>query len=115
VSEELADGNLFLALLREFRPVRAHPFFVVEPAARVGNGQGHCGQALGSRVDDYHGVLFPGLARLLISNTAPEINHLLTVLIDAAGAAQLSAPSEVLDEGLAHGLKATTDMSLYAL
>ena len=65
VCQELADGDSLFALLRELRPVRAHPFFVVEPSPRVGDGQRHRGQALGRRVDDHHGVLLPRLAGLL--------------------------------------------------
>src|SRR6185503_17731265 len=35
VCEQLADGDALLALLREFRPVRAHALVVVEPPARM--------------------------------------------------------------------------------
>ena len=77
VCQKLADGDSLFALLRELRPVRAHPFFVVEPPPRVGDRQRHRGQPLGGRVDDHHGVLLPGLARLLVPDTAPEIDDLL--------------------------------------
>ena len=105
VCQELTDGDALFALLRELRPVRAHPFFVIEPAARVRDGKRHRGQALGGRVDDHHRVLLPGLARLLVSDTAPDVDDLLAAVIGTAGAAQLAASSEVLDERLAHGLK----------
>ena len=108
VRQELADGDLLFALLRELRPVRAHPLFVVEPTARVGDGERHRGQALGGRVDDHHRVLLPRLARLLVSDTAPEVDDLLAAVIGAAGAAQLAASSEVLGKRLAHGLEATS-------
>ncbi len=80
VCEELADGDSLFALLRELRPVRAHPLFVVEPAAGVGDGQRHRGQALGRRVDDHHRVLLPRLAGLLVSDTAPEVDDLLAAV-----------------------------------
>ena len=64
------------ALLRELRPVRAHPLFVVEPAARVGDGERHRGQALGRRVDDDHGVSLPRLARLACSECRPTDRRL---------------------------------------
>ena len=93
----------------------ADPLFVVEPAARVGDGQGHRGQALGGRVDEHHRVLLPRLARLLVPDTAPEVDDLLAAVIGAAGAAQFPASSEVVGKRLAHGLEATTDVSLYGV
>ena len=111
--QELADGDLLFALLRELRPVRGHPLFVVEPAARVGECQGHGRQALRGRVDDDHRVLLPRLARLLVANAAPEIDDLLAVVIGTAGATQLAASLEVLGKRLAHRLEAATDVSLY--
>src|SRR5687767_1867823 len=37
MAEELAYGNRLLALLRKLWPVGGDPFFVVQPAARVGD------------------------------------------------------------------------------
>ena len=68
-----------------------HPLVVVEPAAGVGDGERHGGQALRRRVDDHHGVLLPRLARLLVANAAPEIDDLLAAVVGAARAAQLPA------------------------
>ena len=112
VREELADGDALLALLRELRPVPAHPLLVVEPAARVGHRHGHRRQPLGGRVDDDHGVSLPGLASLLVSDSAPEIDDLLAAAIGAAGAAELLAVSEVVGKRVAHCLVAATDVSL---
>ena len=78
--QELAYGDLLLPLLRELGPVRGHPLFVVEPAAGVGEGEGHGGQALRGRVDDDHRVLLPRLARLLVANAAPEVDDLLAAV-----------------------------------
>ena len=114
VCQELADGDALFALLRELRPVRAHAFFVVEPAARVGDGERHRGQALGGRVDDHHRVLLPRLARLLVADTAPEIDDLLAAVIRAARAAQLVASREVVGKRLAHRLEPRTDLSVHA-
>ena len=111
--EELADGDVVLALLRELRPVPAHPLLVVEPAARVGDGHGHRRQPLGRRVDDDHRVPLPGLTRLLVSDSAPEVDDLLTPAIGAAGAAEFVAMSEVVGKRLAHRLEATSYVSLY--
>ena len=83
----------------------AHAFLVVEPPARVRDGQRHRGQALGGRVDDHHGVLLPRLASLLVPDAAPQVDDFLAGTIGAAGAAQFAPPSEVLGEGLAHASK----------
>ena len=59
VRQELADRDSLFSLLRELRPVRAHPFLVVEPTPRMGDGKRHRGQALGGRVHNHHRVLSP--------------------------------------------------------
>ena len=115
VREELADGHLFFSLLRELRPVRGNPLFVVEPAARVGDGQGHRGQALGGRVHEDHRVPLPRLTRLLVANTAPEVDDLLAVNVGAAGAAEFVPSIEVVGKRSGHRLEATTDVSLYCV
>ena len=111
VCEKLADGNSLLSLLSELRPVRTHAFLVVEPAARVGDGERHRGQTFGGRVDDHHRVPLPGLARLLVSDTAPEVDDFLAVVIGTAGAAKFSPSSEVFFKRFAHGLKPWADLS----
>ena len=88
----------------------ADPLFVIEPAARVGEGERHGGQTLGGRVDDHHGVLLPRLAGLLVPNAAPQVDDLLAAMIGAAGAAQLTSPGEVLGKRLAHAFKAAADV-----
>jgi hypothetical protein len=113
VCQELADGHSLFTLLRELRPVRAHAFFVIEPASRVSDRQGHRSEALGGRVDDHHGVLLPRLARLLVSDTAPEVDDLFGPMINAAGTAQLAPSSEVVRKRLAHSVKPMTDVSLH--
>ena len=111
VREELAHGDRLLAVLRELGPVRRDPLVVIQPAARVGDREGHRRQALGGRVDDDHRVALPRVARHLVPNTAPEIDDFLAALVGAAGATQLAASSEVLLEHVAHGLKTATDVS----
>jgi len=113
VCQELADSDSFLALLRELRPVRAHPFFVVQPSAGVGNSQRHRGQTLRGRVDDHHRVRLPRVAGVRVSYAAPEVDDLLALMVRTARAAQLPAAFEVLDERLGHGLESRTDVSPY--
>jgi hypothetical protein len=54
-------------------------------------------------VDHHHGVLFPRLASLPVSNTTPEVDNLLAMLKNAAGAAQLASPGKILSKRIAHG------------
>ena len=88
VGKQLANGDLLFAVLRELGPVRGDPLFVVEPAAGVGDGQGHRGQALGGRVHEHHRVPLPRLARLFVANPAPEVDDLLAVNVGTAGATE---------------------------
>ena len=111
--QELANGDLLLPFLRELGPVRRHPLFVIEPAAGVGERQGHGCQSFRGRVDDDHRVLLPRFARLLVADTAPDVNDLLAANIGTAGATQLPALSKVFGKRLAHHFEATTDVSLY--
>ncbi len=113
VREQLTDGDALLALLRELRPVRAHSFFVIEPASGVRECQGHRRQALGGRMDDHHGAPLPRLAVLLVADTAPDIDDLLAVNVGRAGAAELMPPGEVLGECLPDALEAGADVSLH--
>ena len=53
----------------------------------------------------------PGLARLLVSDAAPEVDDLLAAMIRTARAAQFPAPGEVVGKRLAHGLKTTADVT----
>ncbi len=113
VREELADGDPLLAVLRKLGPVPGDSFFVVEPAAGVGDRERHRGEALRGGVDEHHRVPLPRLARLLVPGTAPEVDDLLAVVIDTAGATNFTPSGKVLSERLAHCLEAATDVSLY--
>ena len=114
VCQELAHGNALLALLRELRPVRADAFLVVEPSARVGDGERHRRQPFGGGMDDHHRVLLPGLSRLLVSAAAPEIDGDLATVKRTARAAQLVASREVVGKRFAHRLEPTTDLAVHA-
>jgi hypothetical protein len=79
VREELADGDAFLAVLAEFRPVGADALLVIEPAARMRNRKRHRRKAFRRRMDDDHGVALPWFAGVLVADTAPEIDYTATV------------------------------------
>ena len=113
VCQELADGDALFSLLRELRPVRADAFLVVEPSARVGDGERHRSQPFGGGMDDHHRVLLPGLSRVLVSDAAPEIDGYLATVIRTARAAQLVAAREVVGKRVAHGLEPTTDLAVH--
>ena len=112
MSQQLPDGDRFLAPLGELRPIGANPLLVVEPTPGMRERQCHRGHALGRRVHDDHGVLLPWLPGRLVANAAPQVDDLLAVAVDAACRPQLVAAGEVLWESVAHGLKSLADVSL---
>jgi hypothetical protein len=93
VRENLADGDLLLARLRELRPVLGDPVLVVEqPLVHedVQKGRGHAlrgGEARG------HGVPEPGIS-LVVPGPAPEIDHALAPVIDADGGPTCVGPEK---------------------
>jgi hypothetical protein len=56
-------------------------------------------------------VLFPGL----VPDTIAQVDDLLASVVDAAGATQFPASSEVLAKRFAHGVKAPTNASFYSV
>jgi hypothetical protein len=115
VREQLTHGDVLLAVVSEFGPVLRDPLVIVQPAARVGDRNGHRRQALAGRVDDDHRVALPRVTRHFVSNTAPQIDDFLAAMEGTAGATQLPAASKVLFECLAHNLEAAIDVSLYSV
>ena len=53
-----------------------------------------------------HRALFPRLARRLVPNAPPQVDHPLAVAMHAAGGSELVPAREVLGESLPHGLEA---------
>src|ERR1044071_7336001 len=78
----------------------------------MGDRQRHRGEAFRRRVDDDHGVAFPGLARLLVADAAPQIHDLLATGVGAAGAAEFMPSREVVRKGIAYAHESTRDVSL---
>jgi hypothetical protein len=115
MTQQLAHGDLVLAVLGELGPVGRDPLVVVQPAARVGDGQRHRRKTLGRGMDYHHRVALPRLVRLLVADAAPEIDDLLAEVVRRARAAQFSAAGEVLLEHLADDLEAATDVTLDAV
>jgi hypothetical protein len=64
-------------------------------------------------MNDNHGVLFPRLARRLVSDATPQVNQFLSMVKNATGTAQLSPSTEVLGKRFAHSFKARADVTFY--
>src|SRR5215212_8851901 len=79
------------------------------------DGQCHCSEPFGCRMDDHHRVLLPRLSRLPVSDAAPEIDYQLATVIATARAAQLVASREIVDERFAHRLEATSDLAVHTI
>jgi hypothetical protein len=62
-------------------------------------------------VDDNHRVRLPRLSGHLVPNTALKIDDLFAAKVDAAGAAQLAASSEIFSKRVAHTLESATDVT----
>jgi hypothetical protein len=90
--QQLSDGDLLFAVLREFRPVRRDPLVVIQPTPRMRERQRHRRQALSGRPDERHGVLLPRLARLTVAYAAPQVDDLLTIPVSAARATAPRSP-----------------------
>jgi hypothetical protein len=57
-------------------------------------------------------VSFPRLARLLVSDTAPQVDDVLASVKGAARSTDFASANKVLSEHLAHGLEAWADVPL---
>src|SRR6187200_325754 len=103
--QQLADGDPFLPILFELRPITTDSLVVVEPAARMGERHHHRRQTLGGRVDDGHRVFLPRFTADAISHTAPQVNDLLTVLVDATSTTDLAAMRKIFDKRFSNALE----------
>src|SRR5262249_22159754 len=63
-------------------------------------------------VDEHHRVALPRLARLLVSNPAPQIDDPLSLIVGAACAAQLMPVLEVPNERSANRFETLADESM---
>jgi len=95
VVEQLANGNRFLSVLAELRPVRRDRRVDVELAARGKDVRAQCDATLRARPDDADGVLGPGSFRSGVGDATPEIDDGLSVDGDADRRADLAPLGEV--------------------
>ena len=113
MGQQVPDGNGPFAVLGEFRPIICDARVVVEPAARMRQGQSHRRHAFGQRKDDNHCVLLPWIARRCIARAGPKIDDLLTIMIDAAHTAKLATLCKVRLEGGFHGHEVRMDSAVH--
>jgi len=114
VPEELAHGDLGFAVLRELGPVTRHRRIVIEPAARVRQGQRHRREALGAGHDDDHGVFVPGRVALGRAAATPQIHDPFTAPVRRNGGADLAPRDEVVRKLGAHRFEPWRDESINA-
>ena len=95
VRQQLPDGDLTLAVLREVGPVVGHGAVEVDQTLGRGHRDGKCGNAFRRRehVDD--GVSLPGCLGQTVAVTTPQVHHLDAVPVYRDGCADLSALREV--------------------
>src|SRR5215813_14028573 len=74
--------------------------------------QRHGREPFGRGVDEHHRVALPRLARLLVSNPAPQIDDPLSLIVGAACAAQLMPVLEVPNERSANRFETLADESM---
>ena len=91
--EQLPDGDAAFAGQREFGPVVSHREVELEQAAAMSNGHGRGGHAFGYGECQAERVLLPGIAGR--SFASPQIDNLVTVVINGAGRASLAALREI--------------------
>ena len=109
VTEELAHSDGALAVLGELRPVLGDRCLVIDPAARVRDGDRHRRETLGGRVDDDQGVLVPRCVPAQRAAAIPQIDHLPATPIRGDGSADLAPLREVALELNTYLLEALSD------
>lgn len=101
VTEQLPHRDRRLAVL-----ILGNRRVIVQPAARIGDGQRQCGQAFRSRHKDDRRVLVPGGLDIGIASTAPKVDDLLAAPICGHRSADLAAFCEIARERGANALEA---------
>ena len=112
VGEQLPDGDLLLAVLRELGPVGGHALLEVQVPAAVRHRERHGCHALGGREDRYQGVALPGQAPAPVALAAPQVHDDLAVALRRAGGPDRSALRELRAEGVGDRSEARRDVTL---
>src|SRR5689334_10199284 len=110
--EQLANGYVLLAILREFGPVSGDAIFIIEIAARVRQRHGEPRETFGGGKDKHHGVLFPWLAHLLVAQSAPEVDDLFVRNVSRASRPHFVALGEVAFKLFTYQLKTRSGVAV---
>ena len=111
VAEQPAHGDVALALGPEVGPVLDDRRVEVELAALGKEVGAHCGGALRRGEHELKGVLVPGSVRLVVGDTAPEVDDLLAAHVQADGGTDITVGVEVGGERLSDPLVTRCDLS----
>ena len=102
MAHQLRDGDAFLAVGGEFRPVFRHRRLeVYQPAIRK-DERGQRRHRLGGGIDVDDGVFHPRLRLRRVGIAAPQIDNGFAVLRHAIGRAEIAEVLEIVLEGLAN-------------
>jgi hypothetical protein len=69
------------------------------------HGHPHRGHTLGRGKDQHQGIFLPRLTGHVVAYAAPQVDDLLSAIVDRAGCAQFSALGKIAGKLLAYGLK----------
>ena len=95
VAQQLPDGHIGLARLRELRPVVDDLVVVAEQSARHCQRNGKGGNTFGRGEHVDHGVVLPRRLGDSVAVAAPQVDHLDAVAIDRDRGADLATGREV--------------------
>ncbi len=103
VREALADGDVLLSGIREFRPDLGHPLAVVEPSLAHQPRQHEGGHRLGGGEHRRQGVGAEGNGPVAVGPAGHQVDDHLPLDGDGKAGAELGPFGEVGDEGVADG------------
>src|SRR6185437_12544669 len=101
--ENVADEHALLAGLRKFRPVVCNRRVEIDLAAVDQDVHTQCAHALDERIHDDDRVFLPRLGASEVLMAAPEIDNLLSVLVDTDGGADLAPSAEIIGKCFFNG------------
>jgi len=98
VSQDVFDGDVFLALLGKAGPVGGDLVVPVKLAPFPEDVQAGRGHSFGGGIEDEHGVLGHRLARLLVGQAAVEVQDRQPVPVDRQRRARVDPGLDLLIE-----------------
>ena len=111
--KQLPNRDVLLAVLGELRPVAGDRCLVVDQAARPCQRHDRRRDALGGREHHHERVVNPWQAMSSVGEATPQVDHLASLVVDAARRADLAALSEVARELVADQAEALVALPLH--